>query len=173
LRAGPPRRPPKPSSGEGDWTGPTAAALIGVCAAYQIMLGGYFAVIRPALLPEDLRFLRATAGELAALLPRLERWLDLVFVVLGGQMAALGILVAGFAYRLGRGTSLSGCDLVFLGLAGTASVGLMGAVNFALRSDFRWLLVIPIVAWSIGIALAAATGVSWRRRQEEEGRNGR
>jgi len=122
---------------------------------------------RPPLLPEDLRFLGATAERLVAVLPRLERWLDLVFAVLGGQMAALGLLVAGFAARLARSRVVHGYELVLLGLAGLTSVTAMSAVNFALGSDFRWLLVFPILAWSMGVALAAVG-----RRRSAVGRGG-
>ena len=54
------------------------AGLIGACAAYQLVLGAYFVVFRPPLLPEDLRFLGGTAERLVVILPRLEGWLDLV-----------------------------------------------------------------------------------------------
>ena len=133
-----------------------AAGLIGACAAYELVLGAYFVAFRPPLLPEDLRFLGTTAERLVAVLPRLERWLDLVFAVLGGQMAALGVLVAGFAARLAQTRAMDGYELVLLALAGLMSVTVMSAVNFALGSDFRWLLVFPVLAWSMGVALAAA-----------------
>ena len=131
-----------------------AAALIGACAAYQLMLGAYFVAFRPPLLPEDLRFLGATAERLIGDLPRLERWLGLVFVVLGGQMAALGTLLTAFAVRLMRRQTIDRLDLSLLGAAGALSVAGMSAVNFALGSNFRWLLVLPVLAWVIGVALA-------------------
>lgn len=135
-----------------------AGGLIGACAAYQVLLGAYFVVWRPPLLPEDLRFLGASANRLVEVLPRLETWLDLVFAVLGGQMAALGVLVAGFALRLVRTRGLQGYELVLLGLAGTMSVGAMSAVNFVLASNFRWFLVLPVLAWAAGVALAIRGG---------------
>lgn len=131
-----------------------AAGLIGACAAYQLALGTYFVAFRPPLLPEDLRFLGTTTADLVVDQPRLERWLDLVFVVLGGQMAALGVLLALFAVRLARRKAMDRHELVLLGLAGALSVALMSAVNFALGSTFRWLLVLPVLTWSIGVALA-------------------
>ena len=147
TRRGP--QPPRP------WFRGAAAGLIGACAAYQLVVGAYFVAFRPPLLPEDLRFLGATAERFVVLLPRLERWLDLVFAVLGGQMAALGVLLAGFAARLARSRAMDGHELVLLGLAGVLSVASMSAANFALGSDFRWLLVLPVLAWSIGVGLAA------------------
>ena len=144
-----------------------AAGLIGACAAYQLVLGGYFLAFRPPLLPEDFRFLGATAERLEIVLPRLEGWLDLVLAVLGGQMAALGVLLAGLAVRLARSRSLSGYELVFLSLAGLLSVASMSAVNFALESDFRWLLTIPVAAWAAGVAFAAFGSAAARKRTGE------
>lgn len=147
IRAGP--HAPQPR------TRRTAAGLLGACAAYQVGLGAYFVLLRPPLLPEDLRFLGATARRLTEVLPRLEGWLDLVFAVLGGQMAALGVLVAGVALRLAQGKAMTMCELLLLGLAGLMSVAGMSAVNFALVSDFRWLLILPVLVWALGLALAA------------------
>lgn len=129
-----------------------AAGLIGASAGYQLVLGAYFVAFRPPLLPEDLRFLGA---ERLGDLTRLERWLDLVFAVLGGQMAALGVLLAGFAARLSRSRATDAHELVLLGLAGILSVALMSAANFAIGSNFRWLLLLPVLAWSMGVALGA------------------
>ena len=47
---------------------------------------------------------------------------------------------------------------LLLGLAGLMSVAGMSAVNFALGSDFRWLLILPVLAWALGLALAALGG---------------
>ena len=46
-------------------------------------------------------------------------------------------------------------EVVLFALAGILSVALMAGVNFALASNFRWILVVPVLTWSIGIALAA------------------
>ena len=144
-----------------------AAGLIGACAAYQLGLGAYFVAFRPPLLPEDLRFLGATAERLAVVLPRLESWLDLVFAVLGGQMAAVGVLLGGFAVRLAHNRSISGYELVFPSLAGLLSVASMSAVNFALESDFRWLLTMPVAAWAAGVVFAAFGSAAARARTGE------
>ena len=62
-------------------------------------------------------------------------------------MAACGAVLIGGAVSLWRyrrpGTVEFGTYLV----AGLLSVVLMSAVNFALGSDFRWLLVVPVVLW--------------------------
>ena len=128
-----------------------AATAIALCSTYQLMLGFYFIALRPPLLPEDQFFMHLTARDLDSL-PQLAQWLDLVFTVLGGQMAALGAATAATAFRLYR-TPLDSRELCLLAAAGVMSVGVMSGVNFALHSDFRWLLVLPALIWVVAIAL--------------------
>lgn len=80
--------------------------------------------------------------------------MHLVFTVLGGQMAAVGALVVAAALRLASRDVSAGRELVLLGMAGALSVGLMSAVNFALGSNFRWLLILPAGIWILGLLLA-------------------
>lgn len=135
----------------------TAAGLIGLCGVYQGAIGLYFIALRPAMLPDDLRFLETSMTRLHADLPRLETWLHLVFVVLGGQMAAVGLLVVGSSFRILRAQVRNRGELAWLGAASLLSVWTMAGVNFALQSDFRWLLIAPGVAWSVGLVLALAS----------------
>lgn len=88
-------------------------------------------------------------------------------MVLGGQMAALGVLLAVFAVRLARRNAMNSRELVLLGLAGALSVALMSAVNFALGSTFRWLLVLPVLTWAIGVALATLATAAGRAEAKE------
>jgi len=128
----------------GDW-------LFVICGIWLVGLGSYFIFIRPPLLPEDLRYSGANALVLQAAAPRIAEWLDLVFTVMGGFMAAVGVLVGyiGWAVLPRRPKGAAPALL----LAGLLSVGLMSAVNFALNSDFRWLLVLPPIAWAAGVFL--------------------
>lgn len=60
-----------------------ARHILRLLGLYQLSLGGWFMVLRPPLLPEDLHYVRqASSG--------LRTWLVLVFNVMGGQMAAFG-----------------------------------------------------------------------------------
>ena len=128
--------------------------MIGLCGGYQVAVGLYFIALRPAMLPEDVRFLEIGVAGLHAGVPRLETWLHLVFVVLGGQMAAVGVLVVGSSLRIFHAQVRNRRDLIWLVAAGLLSVGTMSVVNFALRSEFRWLLIAPGLAWSVGLVLA-------------------
>jgi len=137
-----------------------------------VAVGAYFVAFRPSLLPEDLHFLGTSAAEVGLDQPQLERWLDFVFMVLGGQMAAVGCLLGVSAVHLMRGRTVGGFELVQIGLAGLLSVALMSAVNFALESDFRWLLILPVLAWAVGLALAAIGGDAAPAETKEHDRAG-
>ena len=131
-----------------------ATWLLTACGLWLVTLGLYFIFVRPALLPEDLRFMGSTLAQVRAALPGLEAWLQRVFNVMGGFMAGAGVLtlfVAGVAMpsRL-RGTSL------VIALAGALTVVLMSANNFVLDSDFKWPLLLPAMAWLAGVALYVA-----------------
>lgn len=116
----------------------------------MVGLGVYFVALRPPLLPEDARYIGATLPEIQAAVPGLERWLRHVFTVMGGFMVGAGVLtifVASTAVRTRqRGT------LAALALSGLSTVAVMSAANFALGSDFKWLLVMPVLFWSAGVA---------------------
>ena len=120
------------------------------CGLWLVALGIYFVLLRPALLPEDLRYVGIPSESLRAAAPGLERWLGHVFDVLGGFMIASGALTALTAWRL-RGLRGVGAFLSLL-VAGIAGVGLMSVTNFLLHSDFRWLLLLPAVLWAVGLA---------------------
>ena len=123
--------------------------LLAGCGMWLIALGLYFAVLRPPLLPEDPRFMGTTLAQIRAGVPGLETWLSRMFIVMGGFMAGAGVLtlfVATTAIRLGlKGTSWA------LALSGALTVGLMSASNFALHSDFRWVLLFPALIWFTGL----------------------
>ena len=124
-----------------------AAALLAALSAYQVILGLYFMFVRPSLLPEDLRASATTIDAIRGAAPGLETWLGWVFAVLGGQMAASGVLLAGAAFRVAHGQRPGKVELASYGAAGLLSVALMSGVNFAIGSDFRWFLVAPVMLW--------------------------
>lgn len=116
---------------------------------WMALLGVYFVLLRPALLPEDLRFIGTSIEALRAAAPGLERWLGHVFNVMGGFMVAAGTMTMLVAWRfLAERTTGT---LVALTVAGASGVALMSATNFMLRSDFRWLLLAPVLLWIAGL----------------------
>ena len=87
-----------------------------VSGIWLIGLGLYFALLRPALLPEDPRYIGSSLAQIQAALPGLERWLSHVFVVMGGFMAASGLLTI-FLALTAVGARRKGIGIVLL-LAG-------------------------------------------------------
>ena len=124
--------------------------VVAACGAWLIALGMYFVFVRPALLPEDVSFMGTTLTQVRIVVPGLEGWLRHVFTVLGGFMATAGVLsvVVG---RVVMPTRPKGAAWAIL-LAGVLGVALMSATNFALHSDFMWLLLLPALAWFAGCA---------------------
>ena len=130
--------------------------LFAACGLWLVALGVYFVLLRPALLPEDPRFMGSSLEALRAAAPGLERWLGLVFNVMGGFMVATGALTLLLARRYLAGRARG--TLTAMTLAGVASVALMSATNFALDSDFRWLLLVPALVWSAALVCYVREG---------------
>jgi hypothetical protein len=127
--------------------------LIAACGIWQVGLGLYFVLVRPAFLPEDLRYVGTDLADVHALAPGLERWLALVFTVMGGFMAGTGFLLAFLGWVV-MPRRLRGTTFVLI-VAGLCTLVLMSAVNFVLDSAFRWLLVVPAVVWALAVLLYA------------------
>ncbi len=119
------------------------------CGIWLMGLGGYFLLARPPLMPEDLRFLGPNASQVEVQWPHLTSWLRHVFVVMGGFVAASGVLTV-FVNLYAVPQRLPGTGIV-LGGVGLLTVGTMSWTNFALDSDFKWLLLAPAILWSIGV----------------------
>ena len=128
--------------------------MLAVCGVWLMGLGLYFIVLRPPLLPEDPRFMGTTLEQIRIAVPGLEGWLKKVFTVMGGFMAGAGVLtvfVAAVAIpQRSTGTSWA------LAISGALTVALMSATNFALHSDFRWLLLLPALVWLGGLVIYIA-----------------
>ena len=132
--------------------------LIAVCGVWHIGLGLYFIFVRPALLPEDVRYMGASLQALQAVAPHLGDWLGKVFTVMGGFMAGAGVLIAYFGWTV-MPSRPRGATLV-LAAVGALTLVLMSTVNFALHSDFRWLLALPPLAWA---AALVRYELQWRK----------
>jgi len=116
-----------------------------------IGLGLYFTFGRPALLPEDLRYISTTLSEIRASVPGLESWLEKVFWVMGGYMLATGLLTSTIALTLLRERRRG--MAVIVSVSGLSSIGWMAAVNFILDSDFKWLILGLALPWPVSLVL--------------------
>jgi hypothetical protein len=128
--------------------------MLTACGIWLVGLGFYFILFRPSLLPEDLRFMGTTLAQTRAAVPGLEGWLHRVFGVMGGFMAGTGVLTM-FVATAAMPARLKGGSWAVL-LSGALTVVLMSAMNFAIGSDFRWLLSVPALVWLAGAALYVA-----------------
>ena len=111
--------------------------------------------LRPALLPEDLRFMGTRPAEIQLAVPGLARWLHRVFTVMGGFITGAGLLTI---FAVANASALrQRWSWIILALAGLFTVGTMSLTNFQLNSDFRWLLLMPSALWFIALASLALT----------------
>ena len=120
-----------------------------VCGIWLIGLGLYFAILRPALLPEDLRYIGASVQDIQSATPGIARWLHRVFTVMGGFIVGAGVLSIAVAMNASR--MRKNVTLTVLALTGVSTVGLMSLTNFQIDSDFKWLLLIPPLLWLAGL----------------------
>jgi hypothetical protein len=126
------------------WTKPSLMMLIAV-GVILVGIGVYFIFFRPALLPEDIRYMRLTDTQTSTLAPALSKWLRLVFAVLGGFASATGVLVVSIASAAFHVHSR--IAVVGSAVAGISSIGLMTGVNFVIGSDFKWVLLAVLCLW--------------------------
>jgi hypothetical protein len=130
-----------------------SSMLLAASGVLLIGVGCYFLLLRPALLPEDIRYMNLTQAELQSVGPRLAAWLTHVFRVMGGYVTATGVLaltLAVTAFRQRQSWAVIGAIV-----AGVASIGLMAAVNFMINSDFKWALLAFALTWAASIAVFA------------------
>lgn len=130
---------------------PYASTLLTVCGIILMGMGLYFALIRPALLPEDIRYIGLPSEQFQVTAPGLSNWLDKVFWLMGGYVFTTGLLtcyVAQTAFRERRRGVLSVVEL-----AGLSSLGLMVMINFLIDSDFKWPLLVIAALWLSALGL--------------------
>jgi len=95
---------------------------------WLIGLGLYFMFLRPPLLPEDLRYMGTSLGEIQSAIPGLERWTHRVFTVMGGFMMGSGVLT--ILGAMNASFMREKRTWIVLALAGLFTVGTMSLTNF-------------------------------------------
>jgi len=114
-----------------------------------IGMGIYFVFLRPVLLPEDLNYMNASEVEINNHLPGLTHWLQKVFIVLGGYIAASGSLMLYFG--IAKDYQKSILLFMFIVISGLTSIVMMTAINFMIDSDFKWLLLLFSTPWIFSV----------------------
>ena len=130
---------------------PYSATVLALGGAILMILGLYFVLLRPPLLPEDPRFMGTSLAQIQMSVPGLLIWLRRVFWVMGGYMFATGLLTFYVALTSFRDRARSAVGVV--AISGLSSIGLMAAVNLMIASDFRWLILSFVVPWALALAL--------------------
>ena len=133
----------------GKW--PHSSIVLALAGFALTGVGLYFIALRPALLPEDVRYMGLSAVQIDAVRPRLDTWLTHVFRVMGGYIFATGALtitLAATSFREHRWSAAVGALI-----GGAASIGLMAAVNFMIDSDFKWVLLAMALVWTFSLGL--------------------
>ena len=108
----------------------------------------FFLVLRPALLPEDIRHTGIDPGTLP---PAFLEWLGTVFRTWGGFIAGFGVLLLGIGGFLLSGRTR--CRYWATAIGAVVAFGRFLFSNILLDSDFLWFI-------SALFALAAATAIS-------------
>lgn len=108
----------------------------------------FFLVLRPALLPEDIRHSGIDPGTLP---PAFLEWLGTVFRTWGGFIAGFGVLLLGIGGFLLSGRAR--CLYWATAIGAVVAFGRFLFSNILLDSDFLWFI-------SALFALAAATAIS-------------
>ena len=131
------------------WT--LSSILLAVAGSTLVIMGLYFMLVRPPLLPEDVRFMALPAAQFDAVKPALEPWLSHVFQLMGGFVFATGVLtitLAATAFRAHHWAAAAGALI-----GGAASIGWMAYVNFVINSDFKWVLLGMATLWTCSLVL--------------------
>ncbi len=130
---------------------PLSSIVLVLFGAALVLMGGFFLLQRPALLPEDFRFIGQSAAQVDTAIPGLRSWLFHVFRVMGGYIVAAGILTITLAVTSFRQHHWGAAVGVFL--AGAASIGWMVVINFIIDSDYKWLLLAIFALWALSLGL--------------------
>jgi hypothetical protein len=129
---------------------PPSSIVLALAGLLLVGTGVYFVILRPPLLPEDVRFM-GLAAQLDPVRPQLEAWLTHVFWVMGGYVLATGFLMLTLAATSFRQHSPTSALGVLVG--GAASIGWMAVVNFLIGSDFKWILLGMALVWAFSLGL--------------------
>lgn len=130
---------------------PFSSIILVLAGVALVVVGLYFILLRPPLLPEDVRYMGLSAVQLDPIRPRLQGWLSQVFRIMGGYIAATGALTITLAATSFREHRWSAAIGAFIG--GVLSIAWMAVVNFMLDSDFKWILLVMALVWAFSLGL--------------------
>jgi len=130
---------------------PYSASMLAFSGSLLIVMGIYFVLLRPSLLAEDLYYMKTSLSVINNSVPGLSAWLQKVFWVMGGYIFTTGLLTVYISFTSFRERT-SGAFYI-AAVTGITSIVLMSVVNFIIKSDFKWLLLIFTLPWLIALIL--------------------
>jgi steroid 5-alpha reductase family enzyme len=142
---------------------PWSSVMLALTGAALVAMGLYFILLRPPLLPEDVRYIGLSLERVTTAAPKLQSWLTQVFRVLGGYILASGALTITLAASPSFRAHNWGAAIAAL-IAGMASIGLMTVVNFRIDSDFKWMLFAVGLVWLSSLCLFGVEKAHDKRR---------
>jgi hypothetical protein len=112
-----------------------AGAMLLFLGILTVGTGVYLLAVRPAMLPEDLKFTGVTVEDLR---PAMVEWIGIVFSTWGAFVAGFGVILGGAgAYML---TSRAWLLTSGVAVGVLIAFGRFFASNLALQSDFLWFI---------------------------------
>lgn len=134
------------------------AVLLGLLGVLTLATGFYFVVVRPPMLPQDLRFIGISREQIPARMPD---WLGIVFRTWGGFVVGLGIVFMGLAAFL-----LTSRKALLRWATAAALVVVFGGFlvsNIMLRSDY-----LAFIAILFGLSVIVSRGliIWWRESRD-------
>lgn len=130
---------------------PYSASLLAIGGFLLVAMGIYFVFMRPALLPEDYRYIGTSSTVLQENVPQLSVWLQKVFWVMGSYIFTTGLLTIFIA--LANFRSRTPYAFIIVLISGISSIGFMTIVNFIIPSDFKWILLVFCLFWVVALIL--------------------
>ena len=130
---------------------PYSASLLALAGLLLVAMGIYFVLLRPPLLPEDLRYMQTNLSVINNSATGLSSWLQKVFWVMGSYIFTTGFLTIFIGVTSFRKRSPGA--FIVVAIAGISSIGSMTVVNFMIDSDFKWVLLTFTLPWIIALIL--------------------
>ena len=130
---------------------PYSSSVLAFAGFILIVIGIYFVFIRPALLPEDFKYIGTKSSILNERFPQLSPWLQKVFWVMGSYICTSGLLTVFIALTSFRKRTYGAFTIV--AISGITSIGSMTVINFIIDSDFKWTLLALTLPWVFALTL--------------------
>ena len=130
---------------------PYSSSILALGGFLLLAMGIYFVLLRPALLPEDILYMKTTSSIIQENTPQLSVWLQKIFWVMGSYIFTSGLLTI-FSARTSFQIRTRGAFSI-VAISGISSIGAMTIVNFMIASDFKWTLFAFTIPWLIALIL--------------------